>query len=203
MNAQGFSILRCGRWRRHAVGVGDSRGAEEAGEQWTLGMGVGGVGGEWVGRRARGVVRVRALAFVLCGCAPVFVCLCLSVCAGAFVLVCLVRRVCAGMRVLVCLCSCVRVCAFALVRLCPVCVCDWHVTCVEDHTAFGEMGAKASRGFEPRSLDSESRLLTVTPRGLCRSQRQRNITVAKINKRRRRDSNLVTQNRTRDHLIAA
>ena len=26
-------------------------------------------------------------------------------------------------------------------------------------------GAKASRGFEPRSLDSESRVLTVTPRG--------------------------------------
>ena len=25
--------------------------------------------------------------------------------------------------------------------------------------------AKASRGFEPRSLDSESRVLTVTPRG--------------------------------------
>ena len=26
-------------------------------------------------------------------------------------------------------------------------------------------GEKASRGFEPRSLDSESRVLTVTPRG--------------------------------------
>ena len=26
-------------------------------------------------------------------------------------------------------------------------------------------GLKASRGFEPRSLDSESRVLTVTPRG--------------------------------------
>ena len=31
-----------------------------------------------------------------------------------------------------------------------------------------ESMAKASRGFEPRSLDSESRVLTVTPRGqLC------------------------------------
>ena len=29
-------------------------------------------------------------------------------------------------------------------------------------------GAKASRGFEPRSLDSESRVLTVTPRGHAR-----------------------------------
>ena len=28
-----------------------------------------------------------------------------------------------------------------------------------------EVGVKASRGFEPRSLDSESRVLTVTPRG--------------------------------------
>ena len=27
------------------------------------------------------------------------------------------------------------------------------------------LGAEASRGFEPRSLDSESRVLTVTPRG--------------------------------------
>ena len=29
------------------------------------------------------------------------------------------------------------------------------------------MPCKASRGFEPRSLDSESRVLTVTPRGQC------------------------------------
>ena len=28
-----------------------------------------------------------------------------------------------------------------------------------------QSGRKASRGFEPRSLDSESRMLTVTPRG--------------------------------------
>ena len=31
-----------------------------------------------------------------------------------------------------------------------------------------EVGVKASRGFEPRSLDSESRVLTVTPRGQMR-----------------------------------
>ena len=30
-----------------------------------------------------------------------------------------------------------------------------------------ETGKEASRGFEPRSLDSESRVLTVTPRGHC------------------------------------
>ena len=29
----------------------------------------------------------------------------------------------------------------------------------------GRSWAEASRGFEPRSLDSESRVLTVTPRG--------------------------------------
>ena len=35
-------------------------------------------------------------------------------------------------------------------------------------SSMGKPAAKASRGFEPRSLDSESRVLTVTPRGqLC------------------------------------
>ena len=33
--------------------------------------------------------------------------------------------------------------------------------------AWMRMGKEASRGFEPRSLDSESRVLTVTPRGHC------------------------------------
>ncbi len=33
--------------------------------------------------------------------------------------------------------------------------------------------AKASRGFEPRSLDSESRVLTVTPRGRLHTHRAR------------------------------
>ena len=31
----------------------------------------------------------------------------------------------------------------------------------------GASGKEASRGFEPRSLDSESRVLTITPRGHC------------------------------------
>ena len=95
------------------------------------------------------------------------------------------------MRVLVCLCSRVCVCAFALVRLCCVCMCacefhvngwhrHWHVTCVDEHIAFGKVGAKASRGFEPRLLDSESRVLTVTPRGLCDALAQRDIGLATI-----------------------
>ena len=33
------------------------------------------------------------------------------------------------------------------------------------HTSWSSTQAKASRGFEPRSLDSESRVLTVTPWG--------------------------------------
>ena len=36
-----------------------------------------------------------------------------------------------------------------------------------------ERQTKASRGFEPRSLDSESRVLTVTPRGHMLGRRQK------------------------------
>ena len=51
-----------------------------------------------------------------------------------------------------------------------------------------EVGVKASRGFEPRSLDSESRVLTVTPRSrayiLCyKIQRVRSATTCLGKKR--------------------
>ena len=40
-------------------------------------------------------------------------------------------------------------------------------------SSMGRPAAKASRGFEPRSLDSESRVLTLTPRGqLCTCKHQ-------------------------------
>ena len=41
------------------------------------------------------------------------------------------------------------------------------------HLSVGRSRKKASRGFEPRSLDSESRVLTVTPRGLLKTMSSR------------------------------
>ena len=46
--------------------------------------------------------------------------------------------------------------------------------------AWMRMGKEASRGFEPRSLDSESRVLTVTPRGHCFADLNPNLATPKF-----------------------
>ena len=51
----------------------------------------------------------------------------------------------------------------AMVEVCALAICNIASRCGTCRA--GKTQKEASRGFEPRSLDSESRVLTVTPRG--------------------------------------
>ena len=69
------------------------------------------------------------------------------------------------------LCCCLVRCARNRNIIQPSTVCKQNSD--SSHLFVGCSRKKASRGFEPRSLDSESRVLTVTPRGLLKTMSSR------------------------------